>query len=75
MPGASLALPPSYRQRALKHLATLIAQAEDGSARRIGRRPAGAGARPSVAEAKLAILRRSREYLLTGELPETDERR
>jgi hypothetical protein len=71
MSSASLALPLPYRQRALEQLTILIAQAEDGSTRRAGERPtaARAGSKCRFAEGHLELLRRSRQYLLTGDLP------
>jgi hypothetical protein len=67
MSNASLALPLPYRQRALEQLTILIAQVEDGSARRPT--AARAGNKRRLAEGRLELLRRSRQYLLTGDLP------
>jgi division protein CdvB (Snf7/Vps24/ESCRT-III family) len=79
----SLHLPVQHQRRTLAQLDTLIARAEKDLARHAaaGRRLTGAGkdiasarTRLRLAEARLAMLRQSREYLLTGELPEAEAR-
>ena len=62
------ALPPSYRRRALVQVEALIAQAERDLARcdadRTGKAELRDGPRP---ERRLALLRRSRQFLLSDE--------
>ena len=62
------ALPPSYRQRALAQVEALIAQAE----RSLARHPAGIGNakaqdRLQRERRRLALLHRSRQFLLSDE--------
>ena len=62
------ALPPSYRQRALAQVEALIAEAEKG----LTRQPAQTGEtkvqdRLQRERRRLALLRRSREFLLSDE--------
>jgi len=70
------ALPPSYRRRALTQVEALIAEAEKGSARH----PAETGKakaqdRLRRERRRLALLRRSREFLLSDEFPAVKARR
>ena len=67
----ALPTPPSYRQRALTHLDRLIAQAERDLARRHATRTGEAGTRDRVQRerGRLELLRRSRQFLLSGEFP------
>ena len=57
-----LELPPGYRQRALADLDRLIARLEDGG----GAPPQRC--RPAVDPDHLALLRRTRQFLLAGRL-------
>ena len=70
------ALPPSYRQRALAQVEALIAQAE----RSLARQPAETGKtktqdRLQRERCRLALLRRSREFLLSDEFSAVKGRR
>ena len=70
------ALPPSYRQRALAQVEALIAQAE----RSLARQPVQAGetktrGRLQREQRRLALLRRSREFLLSDEFSAVEGRR
>jgi hypothetical protein len=84
MPHIASELPPWYRRRALADLDGLIARAEDDTWRRLLalERTVAAGEGATCRRAKLrfatdrlALLRRSREYLLSGGPPTVDERR
>ena len=84
MPHIASELPPWYRRRALADLDGLIAQAESDARRRLlalersvaaGGGPSRRRARLRFATDRLALLRRSREYLLSGGPPTADERR
>ena len=63
------ALPPSYRQRALVQLEALIAQAERDLTRPDASPTSGAESRDGSRRerGRLALLRRSREFLLSNE--------
>src|SRR5689334_21591109 len=63
----TLPIPPSYRQRALPHLDRLIAQAERDAARRHATGTRRDGSRRE--RGRLELLRRSRQFLLSGEFP------
>ena len=70
------ALPPSYRQRALAQVEALIAQAE----RSLARHPAGTGKtktqdRLQRERRRLALLHRSRQFLLSDEFSAVKGRR
>ena len=70
------ALPPSYRQRALAQVEALIAQAE----RSLARHPAGTGKtktrdRMQREQRRLALLHRSRQFLLSDEFSAVKGRR
>jgi hypothetical protein len=68
------ALPPSYRQRALAQVETLIAEAEKS----LTRQPAQTGKahdRLQRERRRLALLRRSREFLLSDEFSAVKGRR
>ena len=70
------ALPPSYRQRALAQVEALIAQAE----RSLARHPAGTGKaetrdRLRREQRRLALLHRSRQFLLSDEFSAVKARR
>ena len=70
------ALPPSYRQRALAQVEALIAEAEKG----LTRQPAQTGEtkvqdRLQRERRRLALLRRSREFLLSDEFSAVRGRR
>jgi hypothetical protein len=72
MPTASsLGLPPRYRRQALAALDRMIAAVEADRVARgqaLGPSPtAGARLRLHLAERRLALLRRSRDWLLAGE--------
>jgi hypothetical protein len=80
---SSLHLPVQHQRRTLAQLDVLIAGAEKDLTRHAaaGRRLAEAGkdmadarTRLRLAEARLAMLRQNREYLLTGELPGAEKR-
>jgi hypothetical protein len=83
MPHIASELPLRYRRRALVDLDGLIAQAEGDAQRRLlalehsvaaGKDAARLRARLRFAMDRLALLRQSREHLLSGGLPSTDER-
>jgi hypothetical protein len=63
------ALPPSYRQRALAQVEALIAQAERDLARHQPARPGEAETRDRLRRERrrLALLQRSRQFLLADE--------
>jgi hypothetical protein len=63
------ALPPSYRQRALVQVEALIAQAETSLARHQSTRTGEADTRDRLRRerCRLALLRRSRQFLLSDE--------
>ena len=70
------ALPPSYRQRALTQVEALIAEAEKG----LTRQPAQTGktrtqGRLRRERRRLALLHRSREFLLSDEFSAVKGRR
>jgi len=70
------ALPPSYRQRALAQVEALIAEAE----RSLARHPAGTGKtetpdRLRREQRRLALLHRSRQFLLSDEFSAVKGRR
>ena len=68
------ALPSSYRQRALAQVEALIAQAEMS----LARYPAGSGKtrdRLRREQRRLALLHRSREFLLSDEFSAVEGRR
>ena len=68
------ALPPSYRQRALAQVETLIAEAEKG----LTRQPAQAGKAQDKLQRerrRLALLYRSRQFLLSDEFSAVRGRR
>jgi hypothetical protein len=84
MPHIAAELPPWYRRHALADLDGLISQAESDARQRLlalermaasGEGAAHLQARLGFATDRLALLRRSRECLLSGGLPpEADER-
>ena len=63
--------PPSYRQRALVQIEALIAQAEKNLARHYAAQPAKAKAQDMLQRERrrLALLYRSRQFLLSDEFP------
>ena len=82
MPHIASELPPWYRQRALADLDGLITRAENDARRRllalersvaIGEVATRRRARLRCATDCLTLLRRSREYLLSGGSPSADE--
>jgi hypothetical protein len=66
------ALPPSYRRRALVQVEALIAQAERDLAGRDAKAEARDGSRR---ERRLALLHRSRQFLLSDEFSAVKGRR
>jgi hypothetical protein len=60
-------LPPSYHRRALAQVEALIALAERDLARHDAARTGEAGTRDGLGQRRLALLHRSRQFLLSDE--------